>query len=145
MADLRNTRLSIYLRNYLLNGGGMEAFDGGTIKIYTAAQPATPETAIGAQILLASPQLNAEAFPDNAAAGGSIVANPITSQNAVANGTAAWFRVFDASGLNVLMDGSVGPLGDGNLYNLTLPTVVIPIGMSIGAASFTFTLPMQGT
>jgi len=145
MADLRNARLSVYFRNRLLDGNGLEDFDGGVIRIYTAAQPATPETAIAGQTLLVSPTLNAEAFPDNAAAAGAAIANAITAALAVANGNAAWFRILNAALTQVLCDGSVGPAGDGNLYNLTLPTIAIVAGVSIGAQSMSISIPMQGT
>lgn len=145
MADLRNTRLSVYFRNRLLDGNGLEDFDSGIIRVYTTAQPATPETAIGAQVLLVTLTLNVEAFPDNAAALGAAIANAITAGLGVAAGNAAWFRVLTAGGAQVLCDGSVGPTGDGNQYNLTLPTVAVVVGLSIGATSFTLTLPMQGT
>lgn len=144
MADLRNTRLSIYLRNQLLNNLGLESFDGGLIRIYTTAQPATPETAIAAQTLLVTPTMAVEAFTDGAAAGGIATAQPTVAGVGVAVGTAAWFRVLDSTGTNVLCDGSVGPSGDGNVYNLTLPSVAITVGMSINTSSFTVTLPMQG-
>lgn len=145
MADLRNTRLSIFFRNRLLDAIGLEDFDGALIRCYSGAQPATPETAIGAQVLLVTMTMNAEGFPDNAAAGGAASANPITAGLVVANGNAAWFRVLNAAGTQVLCDGSIGPSGDGNQYNLTLPTIALVIGVSIGAQSMSITIPMQGT
>jgi hypothetical protein len=145
MADLRNTRLSVYLRNRLLDGHGLADFDGALIRVYSAAQPATPETAIGAQVKIVTLTMNATGFPAASAAAGVATANPITSGNTIAAGTVTWFRIVDSTGTNVLVDGSVGPSGDGNIYNLTLAAVALLVGVSIGASSLTLTLPMQGT
>ena len=144
MADNRNTRLSVYLRNRLLDGHGLDDFDGALIRVYSAAQPATPETAIGAQVKLVTMTMNANGFPDNAAAAGVTTANPVTSSMVIANGTTTWFRIVNAADTQVLADGSVGPAGDGNTWNLTIASVTLVISQSIGASAMTLTHPLQG-
>lgn len=144
MADLRNTRLSIYLRNRLLNGFGLADFNGATIKFYTTAQPATPETALGAQTLLVTDTMANPAFPAAAAAGGVATANAIVSGVAAATGTPTWARITDSGGTNVLCDCEVGASSDANTDNIELPAVSITAGVTVGLSSFTITLPMQG-
>lgn len=145
MADLRNTRFSIYLRNQLLDALGLAAFNSCKILIYSGVQPVTPETAIGAQVLLDTITGNAVCFPaPPAAANGVATANATTAGVAVAAGTAAWFRVTNSAGTQVLCDGSVGPSGGPDTYNLALSSVAVTVGLSLNASSFTLTLPMQG-
>ena len=144
MADLRNTRFSVYFRNRLLNAIGLADFDGGLIDIMSLAQPATPETAITTQVLLATLTLGTPAFPVGGAAGGVATANAITNGVAGNNGTATWARIWKAGRTQVLMDVSVGASGDANTDNFELPTTTIVAGVSQGASSFTITLPMQG-
>src|SRR5439155_785437 len=65
--------------------------NGGTIRIYTAPQPATADTAITTQTLLASPTFGSPAFA--AAVAGVSTANAITADpSASASGTANWAR-----------------------------------------------------
>lgn len=80
--------------------------DGGTIKIYDGAQPADPDTAVTTQTLLATCAFGSPAFA--AAVAGVATAHAITADpSADASGTAAWFRVLDASA-NPVIDGTVG-------------------------------------
>jgi len=144
MADLRNARFSVFFRNSLLNAGGLEDFDGAKVDVMSGAQPATPETAIGAQVTLVTLTLNAEAFPDGAAVGGVATANEITSGVAGNTGTAAWARIWNSARTQVLMDISVGSSADADVQNFELPTTSIVSGITYGANAFTLTLPMQG-
>src|SRR5947208_234930 len=80
--------------------------NGGTIRIYTAPQPATADTAITTQTLLASPTFGSPAFA--AAVAGVSTANAITADpSASASGTANWAR-FVTSGGATVYDGLVG-------------------------------------
>lgn len=66
--------------------------NGGFLDIYDGAQPVTADTAVGAQVKLASLPLSATAFAG--AVNGVATANAITSDaSADATGTAAWFRI----------------------------------------------------
>jgi hypothetical protein len=80
--------------------------NGGSLKIYSGAQPANANTAISGQPLLATLALSAAAFAN--AVAGAAAANATTSATAVATGTAAWFRVFKSDGTTVVFDGTVG-------------------------------------
>src|SRR6267143_5297729 len=118
----------------LLNSGFLEIYDG--------TQPTTADTAIGAQVNLATLTFGATAF--GASVAGVATANAI-GQDASANatGTASWFRIFktthtpgsgDEAGLRV-MDGSVGTSG----ANLNLNSVAISAGAAVSVTSLTLT------
>ena len=80
--------------------------NGGSVRIYTAPRPATADTAITTQTLLASPTFANPAFA--AAASGVAAAHAVVSDtDAAASGTATWFRAV-TSGAASVCDGSVG-------------------------------------
>lgn len=109
----------------------------GYLRIYSGAQPATADTAIGAQVLLAELRFGATAF--GAASAGVITANAITSDaSADATGTAAWFRCLKSDGTTPVMDGTVDV--SGNTPNLTLATVSIVAGAVVSCSSFVHTV-----
>lgn len=112
----------------------LNALNGGTIKIYTGSQPATPDVAIGAQVLLATLTLSATAF--GAASGGTKTANAITAGSAGATGTAAWFRAFKSDGTTAVIDGSVGT----SSADLILGTVTVNSGDVISVSSWTVSM-----
>lgn len=92
--------------NRALNAGIGDEADSGILRIYDGTEPATAETAITDQNLLAEFTLDAAAFPP--ASGGEITAAAIAPVAAGADGIASWFRLFDAAGTTVLLQGSVG-------------------------------------
>jgi hypothetical protein len=117
--------------------------NSGTIKIYDGSQPTDANTAVGAQVLLATLTLSSTAFGASSAsgsAGSKIVtatANTITDDSSAdATGTAAWFRVLKSNGTSKVMDGSVGTSG----ADLNLATVSIVSGADIAITSFTVTM-----
>lgn len=80
--------------------------DGGTVEIYTAPQPLSPEVAITTQTLLAVLDFSTPAFLS--AVDGVAVANAISDEtDTPATGTASWFRC-KTSGGTAVYDGSVG-------------------------------------
>ena len=106
----------------------------GYLRIYDQSQPATADTAVGAQVLLAELRMNATAF--GAASAGVATANAITADaSANATGTATWFRVLKSDGTTTLWDGSVGTAS----ANLILSSVAITIGAAVSVSSFTYT------
>lgn len=110
--------------------------NGGFFKIYDGAQPATANTAITSQVLLASLPLNATAA--GAASAGVATFNAITSDtNAAATGTATWFRAYKADGVTPIFDGSVGTSG----ANLNLTSTSIVAGGTVAISSYTYTQP----
>ena len=106
----------------------------GYLRIYDGTQPATADTAISTQVLLATLRLNSTAF--GSAVAGVATANAITSDSAAAaTGTASWFRALKSDGTTVLFDGSVGTSG----ANLNLNTTSIVANAAVSCTSFTFT------
>jgi hypothetical protein len=117
--------------------------NSGTLKIYDGSQPTDANTALGAQVLLATLTLSSTAFGASSAsgsAGSKIVtatANTITDDSSAdATGTAAWFRVLKSNGTSKVMDGSVGTSG----ADLNLATTAIVAGADIAITSFTITM-----
>jgi hypothetical protein len=80
--------------------------NNGYIRIYSGTQPATADTAIVAQVLLAELRFPASAF--GSASAGVITAGTIAPVNAVDTDTATWYRVLKSDGTTPLWDGSVG-------------------------------------
>lgn len=105
----------------------------GKLRIYDGAQPATADTAIGAQVKLAELTFSDPAFGN--AANGVATANAITADSAAdATGTAAWFRVVDSDG-NTVYDGTVGTSG----ADLNLNTTSIVANAEVAVSSLTYT------
>lgn len=106
----------------------------GYLRIYDGTQPATADTAIGAQVLLAELRWNATAF--GAGALGVATANAITADATANNtGTATWFRALKSDGTTVVMDGSVGTATS----DLILNSVAIQSGAEVSVTAFTLT------
>lgn len=132
-----NLKYATALRN--ARADAITTFAGGSaqLKIYSGTQAADPQTAIGAQVLLATLTCNATFAP--AASGG------VLTLNAIANGTgtagagagtnATWFRLTKSDGTTVICDGTVGISGaDLNLNNVNIAT-----GQTVSVTSFTIT------
>ena len=113
----------------------VDLLNSGKLLIYDGEQPATADTAVDAQVLLAELTLNATAFGD--AVAGVATANAITGDaSANATGTAAWFRVTTSADAPIF-DGSVGTSG----ANLNLNSVAIQAGAAVTVSALTFTVP----
>ena len=129
-----NTHLSIASWNLALNAG-IDVLNSGFMQIYTGTQPATPDTAITSQTLLATLTLSATAF--GASSAGTKTANAITSGTAVATGTATWFRAFKSDDSTAVIDGSVGT----SVADLNLNDTAITSGGSVSVTSWTVSMP----
>lgn len=101
----------------------------GLIRIYDGTQPATADTAVGAQTLGVTLTFGATAFP--AAVSGLLTANAITGGTAVAAITPTWARILKSDGTTVVMDVSAGASG----ANLTIGAFTI--GTAVSATAFT--------
>jgi len=108
--------------------------NAGKLRIYTGAQPATADDAIGAATLLAELVFANPAF--GAAVNGVATANAIASDTtADATGTATWFRVWKSDGVTPIWDGSVGAAA----ADLVLNSVAIQAGARVDVTSLTLT------
>ena len=123
----------------LLNAGG-----AGWIYIMTGVQPATPDTALSGQTILAALRFSATSFmAPSTAPPGSISAYPITSATAgPSSGTATWARLTDGTGTSTVpgvavMDCTVGTSGS----DINFPTTTINAGDTVSISSFTLNHP----
>ena len=127
--------LNTQLANATVNGQGDDLsarLNSGFLRIYDGTQPATADTAITTQVLLAELTFSATAAP--ATSNGLITFNAIGSDtSANATGTASWFRCFASNGTTVVMDGSVGTATS----NLVLNSTSIIMGGTVSVSAFT--------
>lgn len=128
-----NLKLPVAFRNTRADAWTTRAGASALLKIYTGTQPTDADTAVGAQTLLATLTCNATFAP--AASGGVLTLNSIAAANAVAGGTAAWFRLTNSAGTTTVCDGSVGTSG----ADLNLVTTTIVSGQPVQVTSFTVT------
>jgi len=135
----KNTQLA----NATVNGQADDLsarLNNGYLRIYDGSQPATANTAISTQVLLAELRFNATAA--GAAANGVITFNALTADtSANATGTAAWFRALSSDGSTVVFDGTVGTSD----ANLILNSVAIQSGAQVSVSSFTHTVQKATT
>lgn len=103
--------------------------NGGLIRVYNGAQPATADTALSDNTLGVTLTFGNPAFP--AAVGGLLTANEITPGTAVADITPTFARIFKSDGTTVIMDVSAVATG----ANLLLGAFTA--GTLVGATSFT--------
>lgn len=135
--------LSQFAKNLRLAGAGVNAeadavgalFNSGYLRIYDGTQPATADTAITTQNLLAELRFGSTAFAS--ASGGSITANTISPATfALASGTATWARCLKSDGTTPLMDESVGTSNS----NIIFDNVTIVSGQLVAVNSFVHTV-----
>lgn len=127
-------RTSVVARNAELNALGPLA-NSGYARVYTGAQPATPEsTASG--ILLAALRFNTTAFAG--AVGGVLTANALTATTTIGTGIAGWYRALKSDGTTALWDGKAGLTA--STEELRLNTLSVSSGAAFSISSLTYTL-----
>ena len=110
--------------------------NGGRVRLYTAPRPATADTALTTQVLLASPTFANPAFA--AAVSGVATAHAIVSDSdAAASGTADFFRAVTSGGATIC-DGSVGTAD----ADCILSSVTIVAHGTIAVSSCTYRQPL---
>jgi hypothetical protein len=130
-----NTHLSIASWNLALDAG-LNVLNNGFINVYTGAQPATPDTALSGQTLLATLTLSATAF--TAASAGTKTANAVGSAAAVATGTATWARAVKSDTVTAVIDGVVGTDGTDFIF----ADVAWTTGATVSLSSWTVSMPV---
>lgn len=114
------------------------AADAGTaahIKIYSGTEPATADTALSGNTLLADFVLSDPSF--GAASNGVItLAGTPKTVAAAASGTASFFRLLTSADV-VILQGTVGTSGQ----QLNLNTLTITSGVNVTITSGTVTVP----
>lgn len=120
-------------RNAMLDLVDSDIGTSGFLRIYDGTKPATADTALSGNTLLAECDLSATAF--GAASGGVLTANSITAEaSAPATGTATFFRLVTSGG-TCIVQGTVSTSG----ADLNLSTVSITTGDTVSITSFTIT------
>jgi hypothetical protein len=104
----------------------------GLLRIYTGAIPASCATAASGT-LLSEHTLGSPFAP--AASGGSVSPTLPANVNALATGTAGYWRVYRSDGTTCAIQGSVGTSG----ADLNLNTLSIVSGGPVQVTSWTFT------
>lgn len=130
--------LNLKLSNEAANAGcdaECALLNDGYLRIYTGTQPATANTALSGQTLLAELRFGNPSF--GAAVNGVATANPIADDTAAnASGTATWYRCLKSDGTTPVFDGSVGASD----ANLVMNSVVISSGALVEVTAFTHTV-----
>lgn len=112
--------------------------NGGFIEVYTGSQPTDANQAITGTLLVKLP-MSATAFAastPSGAAGSRVVtavANAITSQAALATGTAGYHVLMKSDGVTVVAMGSVGTSGS----DLNLNSTSLVSGTNVTVSSYT--------
>jgi hypothetical protein len=131
-----NLKYSASLKNAQQDAITTKLGASAVLNIYSGSQPASPDTAVGAQVLLASLTCNATFAA--AASGGVLTLNSIANGTGTAGAaggtTATWYRL-TTSGGTAHIDGTVGISGaDLNINNTSIAT-----GQTVSVTSFTLT------
>ena len=103
--------------------------NSGYLRIYDGTQPATANTAVSTQTLLAELRYNATAF--GAAVAGVATANAMVEDvSANATGTASWFRALKSDGTTAVFDGSVGTATANMILNNVSMIASVPVAVT---------------
>ena len=134
---MANFRIAAATRNSMLDNlrTNMDAGAGAaTIKVYSGTQPATADTALSGNTLLATLTCTDPVAPS--ASGGVLTMSAITEDSSAdATGTATFARVQD-SNANVIFDCDVGTAG----ATVNLNTTSIVVGGPVRITSFTVSI-----
>lgn len=128
-------KLSAATRNLMLDAIDASA-NNGYLRFYSGTQPATPETALSGNTLLAQCTLAADSMA--AASAGSKAFNTITADtSADATGTCTFARLFASDGTTAIADFTVGTSG----ADINFATVAFVSGAQIGVSSLSISIP----
>jgi hypothetical protein len=127
-----NLKYAVTLKNARLDQIASALGNGAKLQIYDGSQPANPDTAVSSQVKLA--ELTCGSPFAGAASSGVLTANAITAANAVATGTASWFRL-TTSGGTAKLDGTVGT----STSDLIIDNTSINSGQQVSVSSLTVT------
>lgn len=106
--------------------------NGGFLEIFTGAAPASCGTATSGTKLCSLPL----GTPFAAGAGGGAISPTLpTTQNALASGTAGYWRIFQSDDATCVLQGSVGTSG----ADLNLNTLALVSGGPVQITAFTIT------
>lgn len=131
---MSNCGYATSLRNAKLDAITTFAGNGAKLQIYNGTQPATG-AAITSQTKLSEHTL---ASPFASGSSGGVLSPTAPSQvNALATGTASWFRIYKADGTTFVMDGAVGVTGSGAPCIVNSTSFTSGVGVAVTSMSFT--------
>lgn len=111
-----------------------DLLDNGYLRVYDGTKPATADTAITSQVLLA--ELRFANPAETGVTGGILLFDAFTpDSSANATGTASWFRAFKSDGTTSVMDGTVGTSAADAIINTT--AIVTGAAVSVTSAGIT--------
>lgn len=110
--------------------------DGGFIKIYSGTVPATADTALSGNTMLASLPLQPTSAP--AASSGTLTFDitGVTDSSIDNSGIASFYRTFKSDGTTVVTQGLVGTSG----YSMTLSDINLIGSGTVTVTNFTHTV-----
>jgi hypothetical protein len=112
--------------------------NNGYLRIYGGVRPATADTALSNNPLLAELRFANPASP--AAVAGVLTFSGLQSDtSADATGTATFYRTFKSDGVSPIVDGSVSATGGGG--DLELNTTSLVAGAAVEVTAFSWTMP----
>lgn len=131
------THVSAVSRNLALNAA-FDVCNSGFLRVYSGSAPATADTALSGNTLLAEISLGATAFGAASAGAKALSGVPLSDSSANATGTASFFRLYKTDGTTCVFQGSVGTSGaDLNLNSVsivaTAPVEVTSLSLSFAA------------
>jgi hypothetical protein len=135
----RDVRLSNAFVNAQASGGVETLFNSGYVRFYSAptTRPATADTAITDQVLLAECRFGADAIAT--VVNGVLTANAIVGEDStLAPGIAAFARIAQSNGTTALMDVEVGVTGSES--DIEINSVNIVAGVELNVNSFVYTI-----
>lgn len=137
---MANFRLAATTRNALADTLDDQVNAGagaGTIKVYSGTQPATADTALSGNTLLATFTLDDPAFGAASSGVVTLAGTPRNTTGAAA-GTATWARC-ETSAPATVFDCDVTGTGGGGTIQLN--TTTISVGVNLSITSGTVTMP----
>jgi len=127
-----------YITAQASSGGALT--NGGFLRFYDGVQPATADTPIVTQKMLAELRINNPA--GNTMAGEFIFGDIAPEKSAPAGGKATWYRVVKADGKSAIRDGSIGKTGSDS--DIELDNINIIVGAEIYIDDLKWKIP-KGT
>jgi hypothetical protein len=115
--------------------------DGSVLRIYSGAMPASVDTALSGQTLLAEfPLASPDAFQDavDTVNGAVATGNAVAAQDALATGVAAWGTVVNSSDVRVWDGDASLPAGTGAIK---ISSLNLTAGVEISVISLSYTQP----
>ena len=107
----------------------------GYLRLYDGSQPATADTAVSAQTLIAELRFAATAMSGSPAAGVATFAAVTADSSANATGTPTWFRALKSDGSTAVFDGTAGESGT----DCIIDSVPIAEGGTVSVTAMTYT------